>query len=285
MVKINYIIATWDGIQWMNKNNKKSRRPKSVITRHLQENVLKIHLNHLLAHENTLSHITIMQPVNENADNQLKGYYEINDILSKIKVPVDRISCINRGFSYGQWLLALDKYRNDYDYHVLVEDDTVGAIDNFDQELVRIYETTFPDGIGYLCGLACKTKSYPLHAAVSYGIINKKTVEILFKHWNNKPYDELGSIELKKTFPVPCNKPDSIGNGGLCQLDFSMLMTNASIPITDYRKYYSVPFWISSEPNTDTFVEYSENHINKPLIIPTQMITSKNIKYDTKKIF
>jgi hypothetical protein len=220
-----------------------------------------------------------MQPTNNNPQNQLVGYYDIDGIA--VTTPMTKVTCQNRGFSYGQWLIALKQFREEYDYHILVEDDTVGAISNFDSELIRIYELTFPDGVGYLCGLAGKSGLVPHHAAISYGIISKKTVAILFEYWKDNPYDELGTLGLR-TYNKSKKVTNTIESGGGCQIEFSILMTMAGIPIKDYSKYYSVPYWLLSPPKQDIFVEYSQ-HYNRPLIIPTQMLHSKFIKYDQKQ--
>jgi hypothetical protein len=117
------------------------------------------------------------------------------------------------------------------------------------------------------------------HAAISYGMISRKTVDVLFGYHSNNPYDKLGTLFSKKYNVTE----RTIYMGGFCQIEFSLLFTEANIPIKDYREYYSVPFWILSNKEKDVFVDYSvesNTNTNTALIAPTQMVTSTNIQYD-----
>lgn len=282
--KINYIIATWNGIRWIKSTNSNKRRKENEQERHKQEDVLKIHLEHLVKLKNDITNITIVKPINEDKNNILIKYYDvIEDESIRKNVPnMTTISCKNYGFSYGQWLLAMKQQVDEYDYHILVEDDTVGGIDNFDSKMIELYKELFKDGIGYLCGFAARKKHMPYHAAISYGIISKESIKKLMKYWENNPYDQLGKIYNKKDKKDE-NKTPSIEDGGKCQIEFSLILMEAGIPIKDWCEKYVTNFWHKSDKNSDTVITYSKQRNGQQLIIPTQMIDSPKIKYEKNK--
>lgn len=153
-MKINYIIATWNGY-----------RPSAQLCLSYYEQVLKNHIDAVNRYKNTISQITIMKPY----CNTINSYYDIN-LTNNMKL----IECVNEFQSYGQWLKAVEKYLNDFDYFIFVEDDYVPAIDNFDMKLIEIYE----EGT-YLCSMADTLNNmFPHHAAISNGIISKKLLKV-----------------------------------------------------------------------------------------------------------
>lgn len=282
--KINYIIATWNGIKWIKSDDKQNnRRRVEEQNRHKQEDVLKIHLKYLSNLEHNLTNITVVTPENNDKKNILTKYYDVlnnQDIKNKIKTPINIRTCKNHGFSYGQWLLELTDHVNDYDYHILVEDDTVGGFNHFDTKMIELYQKMFPTNIGYLCGFASSFKDIPHHAAISYGIISKQSIQKLLNYWNNKPYKQLGKIHQDTLNKNGSHKRSTIEDGGKCQIEFSLILQQAGINITDWRDYYFTAYWEGSKSKCDIFVNYSRVKHTQQLIMPTQMIDSPSIKYD-----
>lgn len=154
-MKINYIIATWNGI-----------RVKPIRNIYYYEQVLKNHLKILNNTPNSITQITIMKP----HSGIVNSYYDV-ELTDKMVL----IDCKNRFQSYGQWLEAVILF-NDFDYYIFIEDDYVPAINNFDTKLIGLYKEDT-----YLCSLATILGG-KMHCAISNGIISKNTINnILIK--------------------------------------------------------------------------------------------------------
>jgi len=198
-MKINYIIATWNG-----------SRVKPNVDMVYYESVLKNHIKQLGRLKNHINKITIMRPRSSVKNN----YYKI-DLNSNIKI----VDCKNEYQSYGQWLIALEKFIDDYDYHILIEDDYVPACDNFDEKLITLYE----EGT-YLCSLVGEDKSanLPFHCRISNGIISSNTIRNLIKN--------IEYLNWFKTGDVP-------------QIQFSKLLIDNGISLVDYSSKYIVEYY------------------------------------------
>jgi hypothetical protein len=94
---------------------------------------------------------------------------------------------------------------------------------------------------------------------------------------NTRPYEQLGQI-YQNTYNKTWSKK-GINDGGNCQIECSLIMTQANIPIKDWRQEYSTPYWHHSDKTNDKFIEYSKTKDNPMLIKPTQMIDSPSIIY------
>lgn len=205
MIKINYIIATWNGVRVKPVNNIK-----------YYDNVLKNHIKTLNNITNSITQITIMKP----KSGIVNSYYNI-ELKDNIKI----IDCENKYQSYGQWLKATELFLNDFDYFIFIEDDYIPNVDNFDIKLIEIYEENT-----YLCSLADDTLfPYKNNCAISNGIISKETVK---------------NILLKINFDVWLkeHQKDSFG-GTNYQIPFSRYFFENKILLQDYRKYYMVDFY------------------------------------------
>jgi len=205
-MKINYVIATWNGI-----------RVKSDGT-YDYLNTLKNHINRLFSLDNSISQITIMKPESKN-DN---SYYDI-DLKDNIKI----IECKNEYLSYGQWLKSLTMFINDFDYHILIEDDYIPIINDFDKILIELYE----EG-SYLCSLASDYKMGGWCAAVSNGIISKDTIEAVIKCIKyNKWFDDFSNKYINWVF-----------KNTNFQIAFGKYLLNHGIEIKDYSRFYKVDY-------------------------------------------
>jgi hypothetical protein len=154
-MKINYVIASWNGIRV---------KPDNAA---YYLNVLKNHLNHLNKIKNSIDQITIMKPHNNNVNT----YYNI-ELNDKVKI----IDCENKYQSYGQWLKAVELTYGNFDYYIFIEDDYIPNIDDFDLKLIELYE----EG-SYLCSKGGS------HAVISNGLISYNTIKDLIKNvkYNN----------------------------------------------------------------------------------------------------
>ena len=227
-MKINYVIASWSGVRlspWL-----------------YYEDVLKNHIKTFNEIRNNIDQITIMKPQN----NIQNSYYDV-ELNDKIKM----IDCVNEYQSYGQWLKAIELFLNDFDYFILIEDDYVPAIDYFDLKLIEMYQ----EGT-YLCSMADTLNGiFSHHAAISNGIISKKTIENLIHNKNYKKwFDEHSGISF---------------GGKNYQIVFSQFLMENGISIVDYRKKYKVDFLRSGK-----IMDFSLPHVesNEKIFTPIQTV-------------
>lgn len=200
-MSINYIIATWSGDRIQDQKQD------------YYEHILRLHLKTLESVEHNISKVTIMKPKNKVEN----SYYEINSNL-----PYEIVECENEFQSYGQWLKALRKNQNQYDYYIIVEDDYVPGVDNFDDKLIEIYEEN-----SILCSLI-SDKPF-LNLSISNSIISSSTLNSFFRKC-----------------PLPLQKIEEYkkwSNGGInYQLPFSKLFSENNIQLKDYNQYYASYF-------------------------------------------
>jgi hypothetical protein len=101
-------------------------------------------------------------------------YFVLNDLTYNINLPSQinstpiYVDCReNIGMSYGAWNHALMKYGTDHEYMMLIEDDYIPVIDQFDQ----IYKKYLKEKTAYVCSLYANN-----HAAISNGLIKTKAL-------------------------------------------------------------------------------------------------------------
>lgn len=158
-MKVNYIIAAWDG-------------DRVSANSYSYENVLRKHLAALDKFKHSFEQITIMRPESPPRNT----YYDI-PLRDNIQV----ITHKNENLSYGQWLRALELFHKDFDYHILIEDDYVPATDDFDRKLLDMYQ----EGT-YLCSMV---GGKPFHCMISNGIISSQAYRSMC-HANYERYFE-----------------------------------------------------------------------------------------------
>ena len=198
-MKTNYIIATWNGI----------RVKKDTFYNYLD--TLRNHLDRMNSISNNLFQITIMKPKSDS----INSYYDI-ELDDKIKI----IECENEYYSYGQWLKAIKMFMDEFDYHILIEDDYVPDINDFDTKLIELYEEK-----SYLCSLVgtheSKGVKYPFHCRISNGMISSNTIR---KVLNNVDYN------------------DWFIKYGDYQIAFSRYLYENGIDLVDYTDSYMVDY-------------------------------------------
>lgn len=165
-MSINYIIATYSGIQdnGVNKHH----------VLHVQLDCLyKILRKKKSAGEKSLiGQITVVCP-RPSEPGIYHDYYQENLWRRAFKdlVPIQYVEYIGTSAykQYDQWLQGYI-YSSGFDYNIFIADDYCidEANTNFDEELIIIYKSIFPDNVGYLCAL--KDKSYN-------GFVSSETLE------------------------------------------------------------------------------------------------------------
>lgn len=291
-MKINYVIATWDGKNWCGTESHMSTRfILDQIGKPKADEVLALHLDYLSKLKHSLAQITIMKPTEHNEPKYDNYYKNAEQVLKEVKFscPVVTIESDHyKEYSYGQWLHAYELFRDQFDYYIFVEDDTVAAIPYFDTLLTTLFQHRIPNHLGYLC-----TKSLLLnddyykqwdsklltinHMSISTGITNSKTLSLVFQTYGDV-YDRL-QHQLNGYVGIT-NHP--FKHGHLVQMNFSLLFTHNNLcEIRDYSNMFSCPFWmrdsISSERHM--YKEFASGQFAmEPLIMPVTMIVDKDEK-------
>ena len=228
--KVNYVIATYSGITRLTKHDDKK----------LKKNELHIHLRQLQKLHHHLSQITIMKPKLTH-ETSYDTYYDIDEYISdfkkykvlkhdgpaKIRPKVVVVECENYGYSYGQYLVAYDKYQSEFNYTIHTECDYCPAVDDFDEIMVNLFNERCPNRIGVL------------------------STQIQYKHPNHMAGIYITTPETYKrvydTYESPISqlyKLYKLGDaGGSCQVSNSLLFTNSGIPILESIDVYSWPYW------------------------------------------
>ena len=211
-MRINYIIATWNG-------------KRVTDTGRSYEHVLRNHLKQLASVKHSLDQVTIMKP----ESGIINSYYDVELPPNAVV-----IECENKHLSYGQYLKALELLHKDFDYHILIEDDYVPAVDDFDRKLVELYE----EGT-YLCSMIGGNRDR-FHCAISNGIISSNT------------YAKIDHSLISK-FKVLDE-----------QRAFSRMLIESGINCVDYRRSYKI-LYHSLGNITDYSITRHDEHIFKPI--------------------
>lgn len=233
MKKINYVIPTWSGYRVI--PNKK----------YLQDHLLK-----LLSLKNNLSQITIIKPIFKGFDEE---YYNINYLINKFKCKVEILEKYdNLGQSYGQLFFAYEKFRNEFDYYIFVEDDYMPNIENFDSLLLN--ELLSKNDCNYLCSFMGEYDKYPKlnpgiglgGCAISNGIVSSKDLNVIY----NKISEPIKYIDHK--------------HGWMCQVKFTDLLKNCGLNFCDFSDKFRVPYG-------DKIIEYGRTDTSESIFIPHQL--------------
>lgn len=257
--KINYVIAT-HALAYKNR----------IRTDPYSQYVLRYNmyiLSKLLTPDSFVRQVTIVAP--EVVDD-LGYYYNISpyDTIIKEKgIDVVVLPVKNKGISYTQYIRCFQKFNNEFDYHIIMEDDWTLNLEytSFDKLLVEYYTKRFPKELGFL---DCWSPSYPnrfvgssgglagaFHSAITLGILNKSSI--------TKLLEVLPETEIDN----------------LTQLSFSYTMTNNGINICDLSTAgfpNRILFW---ETVTGEIKDYSDKRdVGAPLYVPVQYYYD-SIKY------
>ena len=241
---LNYIIATYNG-------NK---------VEYTLENQLQILYTIVMSNElKYLSQITVVCPPTKSKDKPFEYYYQKekwNKLFKPTKVKLEYMDYVgdNNNASYDQWIQAYQKYP-DFKYYIFMEDDYYihSSLTNFDEILVDYYNEKVKDNmnIGYVCSFASKLHGFAHHAAISTGIINKNTLELL------------GDDVLQDFYKLAKNTH--------CQIAFSKLFTDIGIDIFSMHDDFYAWFWCSGKRK---LINYSTENANKFMFVPFQYLLS-----------
>ena len=138
----------------------------------------------------------------------------------------------NFGMSYGAFSDVFGKYQDEYDYYIFNEDDYVIVDNNFDDYLMKKFESL--PNCGYLCGLVRETAFHEeyRHAGMSSGISSYECLK--------KVYDKFGELPHSKG-------KDYRGNEVKGQTSQTVEIRNLGYEIYDIREEYRLQFWAEDD--------------------------------------
>lgn len=197
--------------------------------------MIQMHMEVLARTKHNLSQVTIAQPTDELPEDLKKYLDGLEESSHQEGTPIKIVYRENRGLSYGGWADGVSRFP-DFDYHILIEDDYVPAKDNFDKDLVEIYEHGRRNlNSGFLCGL-CRFRRKD-HAAISNGIIASSVLPRLdLSMWDD-------------------------------QIRFSRSFQKVGLRITDWRDFFASPFYRESQQMVREHGDVAKGY----LLVPFQL--------------
>ena len=228
-MKIKYLLATWSGSRNLLPN------PPNYLPEHLQ-------ILSKLQHD---CEVVIGVPHNPDMPQDYSKFlHSIAGEYAIIEMP-------NSGMSYGQYAKMIATH-SDADYWIIIEDDYVPCVHNFDQILVEMIDRK---NVDYLCGLwmdkKTRWRNATAHAAISNGIIRNtpKLSRVVFPPWQH--YSK-------------------------SQVQFSEALLEARFNIADWMDEYQCQF------SADKIVTYRDKS-ERDLIVPLLAEPSSEVLYPQVK--
>lgn len=210
-----------------------------------------------------LKQVTIVCPEVKPQHTRKQFYYNWDKWIYLFQTYLPHINLIymdyvgkNLHASYDQWIQAILKFP-DFDYFLLVEDDYCihPSVLDFDTQLVDTYNTIAKGGLGYVCTYADAIMGHHYHAAISNGIVNRKTIE---------KFKDKGVDLLEQYYKCASDY-------GIEQVGFSDLFLKNDIPVYSLHNNYKALFWSSYRNKVECF---SKNDVQQFLFIPIQFLTN-----------
>lgn len=247
MVSLHYIIATYSGVY-------RDHEHKEFVLQRQLEILYKILVNKKdRGLPNLVKRVTVVCPDSHHPRTYTKYYQKelwagvFENEFPEIKLVFHRYVGENKDHSYDQWIQGYLS-GTDCDYNLFMEDDYCFDLEKvmFDQDLIDMYQSKFPNNVGYLATWISNNNGHKLHAAISNGVISTET----FQRFDDplKTYYDMVKTE---TYP---------------QLKFSFMFTDNGIPLADITDKYQALFW-----NSDTLQKINFGQDDKePLLYPVQ---------------
>lgn len=138
--KIIYCIATWSGAR--RHMPPKYKKDSTYYLRKQIERLKKL--------QHSLAAIAIINPY------QKKESKEFHKFLGEIENIVDPLPCFillrrNMAMSYGSWLHAYEAFGDNFTHYLVIEDDYLPSINNFDTEMLSLMNSTNNCGVVFSC--------------------------------------------------------------------------------------------------------------------------------------
>lgn len=152
---------------------------------------LKKQVEFLINYKHDLDQITFV--INGDLPSEEK-YLKIIEPL-KNKCNLSTLKRENIGISYGGFSDAVDKYINEFDFFIFLEDDWVFCYDYFDNYLIRKFLKE--KNTSMVCAVSSNTdinskRIFGNHASVSIYCSSEDKIKELYKIYGKLPYSENG---------------------------------------------------------------------------------------------
>lgn len=203
--------------------------------------VIRRHIEALHKYKHNLDQITLI--INKIPDEPKEFREYINTIPSQIQdTKVVIYERENKGISYGAFSEYMGLVRNDFDYHIFVEDDFYFCQDFFPEILINIFNKK--EDCACLCALFTNG-----HSAMPHSLISKEAI--------NRVWDKHGCIPHG-------TKADAIETA---QVAFSYAFTDLGMKIYDWLQDGYCSYYYNFYRDIHGFGD-----ITKPIMIkPVQM--------------
>jgi len=197
--------------------------------------MIRHHIAALEAANHSLDQITIVlaEGGDEKADAFIKGITSVGD------TPVVVLVRENTGYSYASWNHAFETYKEKFTHYIIVEDDYMPWVHDFDAILVEHAnrENT------YVCGLEARRGKL---ASISNGIIPSKV-------W-------------AQVHPAPYTEGSTAREGNNSQKIWTEWFSIKGFPVADHLSTHSSPFWVG---NT---IRWYGDLSKPPLFVPVDCV-------------
>jgi hypothetical protein len=243
-MSISYIIASYSG-----KDHTSNRDIAEIVLQVQIDSLLKLFAKKKeLNIPNSIKEVIIVCPP-VPTHNQFTAYYDFDTWkpqMDAFNVVLKRIEYVgaNQHHSYDQWIQGWQNAT--CSHYFIMEDDYFLNDENpsIDLELLDLYASTFPSGIGALSVLCSSDETNGLHQALTFGLMSKQTVE-----------------------QIPNPLATLYSYTGYPQLSFSKMLADYHIPMVDWFYKYTILFWNSYLQRIELF-----NDNTLPLaIVPVQL--------------
>lgn len=257
---IAYVVATYSGKEHVSNGELSS----TVLTLNMDQLLLLLETKKSRGIRSLITHVVIVVPFVQ-PENMLDGYYKFEAWSPRfselgVQLVILPYKGANKHHSYDQWIQGcLCEKVKTASHFILIEDDYCLDATNLtaDVDLLEVYKRKFPDGIGYLASWAPRENICGYHAAISNGMVSRKS-------WEQFP-DPLASFYAKQ--------------GSCPQLLFSALFTSGPNPLglEDFRDRFSCLFWNSHRKRIEDYGDKVQSHVFMPvqqLLSPAQPLTA-----------
>jgi len=164
----------------------------------------------------------------------------------------------NKGFSYATFSESFEQNRDNYDYFIFNEDDYFLVKNNWDEYLIRKYNT-LPKS-GYLCPLQRdedEWNDYKPHAGHCFGISSTKALNKVWDKYGKLPHDLKNDYKLQEKV----------------QHEFTYAFFEVGLRVYDIREDYRVQFAMTNKNDHDIWRLFWWN--KKDLIVPAISLLNK----------
>lgn len=222
---------------------------------------LKQQIAHLSYFKHNLKNIIFVFNVEKSHEKYFKHIRKL--VPSQIQnTEVQILKRKNIGFSYGGWSDVYNYYKDKFDYYIFNEDDYFFTQHNWDNYLVKKYQS-YPD-CGYLCPMVREPNhwnGYRKYAGHSSGIASNESLQKVTDKYGKLPYNE------DKTYQ----------GGEDIQILFSFAFLEVGLNIYDFRDDYALDFAWTEPGEIQIWNLWQWN--DKELIIPAIKLYNNNLHW------